>query len=363
MDTSDKDITFDSDGVCSYANYFDSELRSTVEAATDGNRVADLDRLVDSIKLAGRGKPYDCVVGVSGGVDSSYLILQATKLGLRPLAVHFDNGWNSEVAAENIAQIISRLKLDLITSAADPREMRDLQLAFLRASVANCDIPSDHAFPSVAFKAATKYGIKYILSGSNLATESILPPSWGYNAQDLRHIKAIHRRFGKVPLRDYPTLGIFRRHVWYPKIRGIRTVKPLNYMPYIKSEAKRALAAELGWRDYGGKHYESVFTRYFQGYYLPVKFGFDKRRAHLSSLVLAGQLTRERALAELEQPPYDNDLRLQDHNFIAEQLGITAADLDGIIAQAPVDHSAYPNSKAAYGFLLRAKKWLTRNGN
>ena len=268
------------------------------------------------------------------------------------LAVHFDSGWNSELAVSNIANIVDRLGLDLVTDVADWREMRDLQLSFFKASVSNCDIPTDHAFPAVAFREAARYGIRYILSGHNFATESILPKSWGYNATDARHLKAIQRRFGSVRLRSYPTMGIFKRYVWYGYVRPITTVHLLNYLPYVKEEAKAQIADDLGWRDYGGKHYESVFTRYFQGSYLPRKFGFDKRKAHLSSLIVSGQLTREQALTELQRRDYPEELERQDHEFIAKKLGLSVTEFDEVLARPPVEHLEYPNSKWAFDLLI-----------
>lgn len=352
MDTTDTEIWFDEAGVSSHALHYDRTMKRYVDAAMRGERAPELAALVEKIKRAGKGKPYDCVIGISGGVDSSYLMLQAVKLGLRPLAVHFDSGWNSELAVSNIENIVNRLKLDLATDVVDWREMKDLQLSFFKASVSNCDIPTDHAFPAVAFREAARYGIRYILSGHNFATESILPKSWGYNATDAHHLKAIQRRFGTVKLKTYPIMGIFKRYLWYGYIRPITTVHLLNYMPYVKTDAKRAITEELGWRDYGGKHYESVFTRYFQGSYLPKKFGFDKRKAHLSSLIVSGQLTREEALASLEQPDYPADLEKQDHEFIAKKLGLTVPEFDAIIARPPVDHLEYPNNKWAFDFLI-----------
>lgn len=352
MDTTDPEITFDADGVSNHALHYDRRMKPYVDAAMAGEREAELASLVDRIKKAGANKPYDCVIGISGGVDSSYLVLQAVKLGLRPLAVHFDSGWNSELAVANIEGLVTRLNLDLVTDVADWREMRDLQLSFFKASVANCDIPTDHAFPAVAFREAARYGIRYILSGHNFATESILPTAWGYNAADAKHLKAIQRQFGSVKLSSYPTMGILKRYVWYGYVRPITTVHLLNYMPYVKTEAKRAITEELGWRDYGGKHYESVFTRWFQGAYLPQKFGYDKRRAHLSSLIVSGQITREQALAELETPDYSADLERQDHDFIAKKLGLSPDGFDEILEREPVDHLDYPNSKWAFDLLV-----------
>lgn len=353
MDTTDPDIWFDDAGVSSHALYFDTVWAPELLPAQRGERLGDLDRLVAKIKAAGSGKPYDCVIGVSGGVDSTYLTLQAVRLGLRPLIVHFDSGWNSELAVGNIHNLVTTLDLDLYTHVVDWREMKDLQLSFFKASLANCDVPTDHAFGYVAYRQARKYGIKYILSGGNAATESVLPESWGYNSDDARHLKAVQKRFGTVKLKTYPIMGMFPRHVWYPLVRGIQTVRPLNYMPYEYTRAKQEIADSVGWRDYGGKHYESVFTRYFQGYYLPHKFGYDKRLAHYSSLILSGQLTRDAALELMETTNYPEQLREQDHEFIAKKLGVTVDELEALIALPPVDYTAYPNSDAFWAFVRR----------
>ncbi|MGV8970460.1 MAG: N-acetyl sugar amidotransferase [Microbacteriaceae bacterium] len=347
MDTTDPDIWFDESGVSSHALRFDSEIAPELRAAQAGERLTELDDLVARIKKSGQGKPYDCIIGISGGVDSSYVALQAVKLGLRPLAVHFDSGWNSELAVDNIHNLVTSLGLDLYTHVVDWREMKDLQLAFFKASVANADTPTDHAFSWVAYKQAAKYGITYILSGANNVSESILPSAWGYDAGDAKHLKAIHKRFGTVKLKTYPVMGLVKRNLWYPEVRRIRTEPLLNYLPYDYKEAKRAIAEELGWRDYGGKHYESVFTRYFQGYYLPQKFGFDKRLAHYSSLIVSEQMTRDEALVLLESTNYPEELRHQDHEFIAKKLGVSVTELEEIYALPPVDYSEYPNAQAS----------------
>ncbi|WP_367275860.1 N-acetyl sugar amidotransferase [Microcella sp.] len=348
MDTTDPDIWFDEYGVSSHVIGFEANLAAEVRAAQAGERLGELDELVARIKQAGEGKPYDCVIGISGGVDSSYLALQAVKLGLRPLAVHFDSGWNSELAVDNIHNLVTKLGLDLYTHVVDWREMKDLQLSFFKASVANADTPTDHAFGWVAYSQAKKYGIKYILSGANFASESILPTAWGYNAGDAKHVAAIQKQFGSVKLKTYPLMGLVKRNLWYPEVRRIRTAALLNYMPYVYKDAKRAIAEELGWRDYGGKHYESVFTRYFQGYYLPHKFGFDKRLAHYSSLILSDQMTRDEALALMETANYPEELRRQDHEFIAKKLGVGVDELEAIYARPPVPYSAYPNAEAIW---------------
>jgi N-acetyl sugar amidotransferase len=299
-------------------------------------------------------------MGLSGGVDSSYVAYTAKRLGLRPLAVHFDSGWNSELAVNNIENIVKKLGIDLHTHVVDWEEMRDLQLAFFKASVANCDIPTDHAFPAILYREAARHGIKYILSGSNYATEFILPSAWGYQSGDLRHLRDIHNRFGRAKLREYPTIGFFQQYIWYPYVRGIKTVKPLNYLPYNKFETKKTIMRELDWRDYGGKHYESVFTRFFQGYYLPVKFGYDKRRAHLSSLINAGQLTREAAMDELAHPTYDPQLQADDKAFVAKKIGVSVAELDEIFQRPNKDYSEYASYAKLFEVGLKVKRALVR---
>lgn len=360
MDTSDPDITFNDSGLCSHCQRYDRMVRDSVARAQRGERETELASIVETMKAAGKGREYDCIMGLSGGVDSSYVAYTAKRLGLRPLAVHFDSGWNSELAVNNIENIVKKLDIDLHTHVVDWDEMRDLQLAFFKASVANCDIPTDHAFPAVLYHEAARLGIKYILSGSNYATEFILPSAWGYQSADLVHLRDIHKKFGQRPLRHYPQIGFISQYLWYPYVRGIKTVRPLNYIRYNKQDAKNTIAAQLGWRDYGGKHYESVFTRFFQGYYLPMKFGYDKRRAHLSSLINSGQETRAHALAELEKPTYDPELQATDKKFIAKKLGVSDAEFDAIIAQPPRDYSDYASIAPLFDAALRVKHRITR---
>lgn len=356
MDTSDPDISFDSDGICSHCRQYDELVRDQVDRANRGERQAELKAIVERIKTAGSGREYDCIMGLSGGVDSSYVAYMANKLGLRPLAVHFDSGWNSELAVHNIENIVKKLGIDLHTFVVDWEEMRDLQLAFFKASVANCDIPTDHAFPAVLYREAAKHRIKYILSGTNHATEFILPKAWGHTSGDKRHLVDVQKKFGTIRLRSYPTIGFFAQYVYYPYIRRIRTVRLLNYIPYNKAEAKRIISEKLGWRDYGGKHHESVFTRFFQGYYLPTKFGYDKRRAHLASLINSGQMTRAEALVELERPTYDPAQQLEDKVFVAKKLGVTPAELDAIFAQPNRSYSDFASSDRLLSVALKVKR-------
>jgi N-acetyl sugar amidotransferase len=300
------------------------------------------------MKAAGRGRDYDCIVGVSGGVDSTFVAWKVKSLGLRALAVHFDSGWNSELAVANIENLVKRLDLDLVTYVVDWEEMRDLQLAFFKASVANCDIPTDHGLMAVLYQTAWSKGLRWVVSGHNVATELILPVAWGHDSRDSRHLRTIHARFGRGPLRTFPVLGFLRGVVIR---RAVRVFPILDFLDYDKAAAKEHIARELGWRDYGGKHFESVFTRFFQSYYLPRKFGYDKRRAHLSSLIVSGQMTREAALQELEHEPYPLDKMIEDRDFVAKKLGVSPKEFEEIMARPNRTYRDYASNAA----LLRAE--------
>jgi N-acetyl sugar amidotransferase len=362
MDTSDPDIRFDAAGQCSWCTRFDTVVRRDWHPDAVGS--ARLQALVDMIRRETAGRDYDCIIGLSGGIDSSFTAYVARRqLGLRMLAVHVDAGWNSELAVKNIENIVKRLDIDLHTHVVDWEEMRDLQLAFLRSGVANQDVPQDHAFFAALYRFAVAKGIRWVLSGGNIATESVLPPAWGYNAMDLRHVKSIHRRFGSLPLRTFPTCSFLEYYLYYPFIRGMRVVRPLNYMRYVKSEALATLEHELGYRYYGTKHGESRFTKFFQNYWLPERFGYDKRRAHLSSLVLSGQLTREQALAELAVPSYANPAELaEDKAFVAKKLGLSVQEFDGLLGGALHSHRDYPSNEWLFALKDRARPLLQRVG-
>lgn len=345
MDTSAPEITFDAHGVCHWCRNFKTHTVPWLMPVQAGTRTEAFEAEIAAIKKRGQGKAYDCILGLSGGVDSSYLALIAKQAGLRVLAVHCDSGWNSELAVNNIEHIVKILGFDLDTVILDWEEIRDLQRAFFEAGVPNCDIPQDHAFIAALYRQADKHGITTILSGSNMATEAILPHSWGYDASDLRHLRAIHKKFGRVPLKTFPLIPFWKRYFYYPFVKGIRRHHLLNAVPYNRAEAKAILAKELGWRDYGGKHYESIFTKFFQSYYLVHKFGFDKRRAHLSSLIVSGQMSRDDALKILEQPAFDALTIKDDQDYIAKKLGYTPAQFEGIINAPAVSHSAYPTNR------------------
>ncbi|HXG70765.1 MAG TPA: N-acetyl sugar amidotransferase [Gemmatimonadaceae bacterium] len=352
MDSSDPEIRFDGDNHCNYCTQALARMKRQLLPLAE--RKAALDVLVARIKAEGAGKDHDCVIGVSGGVDSSMVAFEAKRLGLRPLAVHFDNGWDSELAADNIRSVLDALQIELQTYVVDWEQFRDLQLAFLRSSTANCEIPTDHAIFATLFRTASRTKCRYILTGSNLATEAIYSVAHGHYHQDLRFLRAIHRRFGTRPMSSLPTISI-RQYLYYVFVRRVRQIPFLNLVSYDRDEAKRLLERELGWRDYGGKHYESVWTRFFQGYYLPRKVGCDKRRWHLSSQICAGQVRREDALKILGQPKYDPDLLRQDKEFVVKKFQITAAELEAYVSAPLVPASEFPNNNFLFHTLAPFK--------
>jgi N-acetyl sugar amidotransferase len=324
-------------------------------------RQRQLDAITQTLKHAGRGKDYDCIMGLSGGVDSSFLANFAVKqLGLRPLVVHVDAGWNSELAVGNIENICKHLEIDLHTLVIDWEEMRDLQLAYFRAGVANLDVPQDHAFNAAMVGEAKKYGIKHVLNGGNMQTESILPAAWGYDAGDPANLRAIHKAYGTVKLKTYPIRSDISRLFIDPYLRGMRVHRPLEYVEYNKADAKKLLIEELGWRDYGGKHYESRFTKFFQAHYLPTKFGYDKRKAHLASLVASGQMTREQALLELREPLYDPVELQEDLAYFCKKMGISRDEYERIMQEPPHSYADYKNRAGTYRAIRSAAGKLSR---
>jgi N-acetyl sugar amidotransferase len=343
MDTTDPEIRFDALGVCQHCTAYDEGVRRHVPTGAEARR--QLDALVARIKRDGAGKSYDCVIGVSGGVDSTFVAHQVKALGLRPLAVHLDNGWDSELAVSNIHEALTRLKIDLHTHVIDWEEFKDLQLAFLRASTPDSEIPSDHAIFALMHHTADRIGVKHIISGLNRRTESHLPRAWSQGHNDWRYIRAVHRQFGRRRLKTFPHMSLWnllrwrRRHEW---------TDILNYVDYVKRDAVALLERELGWRNYGGKHYESIYTRFYQGYILPKKFGFDKRKTHLSSLICAGEITREEALRQLAGEPYPVALQAEDRAYVIEKFGLTPSEFDALMRQPPRSFEDFPSYEKLY---------------
>jgi len=331
MDTTDPNITFDERGWCDYCRNYHENILPNWYPNEQGEKM--LAPVIDKIKKDGKGRDHDCLIGISGGADSSYVTyLAKEKFSLRPLMFHVDAGWNSQVSVNNIARLIDGLDLDLHTEVVDWLEMKDLQLAFFKAQVPHLDAPQDHAFFSSLYNFAAKHGIRYILTGANYSTECIREPlDWIYHASDLRQLKDIHRRFGQRPLRSFPTADIFKYKLYYRYIRGVRVVKPLNYVPYNREKAIQELENRFGWQRYGHKHYESRFTRFFEGYWLPKRFGYDKRRTHFSSLILTKQMTREEALADIAQPAYDEQLMREDFEYVAKKLDLSVPELKALM--------------------------------
>lgn len=327
MDTSDSQIVFDEHGVCDHCNGFKRDVLPNWHPDEQGK--AMFREVVERIKREGKGKPFDSIIGMSGGLDSSYLLhLAVTEFGLRPLVFHVDGGWNTDIAVNNIQMLVDKLGLDLYTEVINWEEMRDFQLAFFKAGVPHLDIPQDHAFVATLYHFANKHKIKYILNGGNFATECVRNPlEWLYYGTDMAQIRDIHRRFGTRPLKTYPFSGVLFHKFYLRYIKGVQVVKPLNWLPYTKELAVKTLSELYGWRPYPQKHFESRFTKFFEGYWLPTRFGYDTRRVQFSSLILTGQMTRAEALAKLEQPAYDPNTIDEEFEYIATKLGITVDEL------------------------------------
>lgn len=331
MDTSDPKIRFDKNGVCNYCrSYEESKKMYTPKVEEKSKHLRDM---VDFCKKKGKGKKYDCIIGISGGVDSTYVAYKVKELGLRPLAVHLDNGWDAELAVSNIHTVLKKLDIELYTYVLDWEEFRSLQVAFLKASTPDSEIPTDHAITTVLKSFAIDEDVPLIW-GVNFSSESILPRAWSQGHMDWGYIKNVNKVFGKKKLKNFPHYSVYKRIYW-KRIKGIRIFSLLDYIDYDKEKAKKYLIEKLGWRDYGGKHHESIYTKFFQAYILPTKFGFVKKRAHLSSLILAGQMTREAALKELEKPLYDED-ELQEHLiYVPKKLGLTKEEFEEIMNTPP----------------------------
>lgn len=344
MDTSDSNIVFDDRGWCDYCNNFHRNILPHWHPDARGE--AEIMGVAERIRRDGEGKDHDCLIGISGGVDSSYVTYIATeRLGLRPLLFHVDAGWNSQEAVNNIEKLVDGIGVDLHTEVVDWPEMQDLQLAFFKAQVPHLDTPQDHAFFAGLYNFAARHGFRYILTGANYSTECVREPlEWHYHASDLRQLKDIHRRFGTRALETFPTSDIFTFKLYYRFVKGIRVVKPLNHVPYLKEDAMDMLVEQFGWQRYSHKHYESRFTRFYEGYWLPAKFGFDKRRAHFSSLILTGQMTRDEALSAIALPAYDEETIAQDFEYVATKLELEVAELRELFEGPNRSYRDYKNS-------------------
>jgi N-acetyl sugar amidotransferase len=356
MDTTASNIVFDENGVCTFCKDFLVKVNN-VSATHRGN--SDLSKLIEKIKKDGKGKDYDCIVGVSGGVDSSYTLIKVIELGLRPLAVHLDNGWNSELAVSNITNLITSLNVDLYTHVIDWQENRDMQLAFMKANVLDIELLMDNAMAALNYNIAKKYNLKHILSGTNTATEGMAAPKdWVHYKFDVKNIKDICNKFGTLKIKSHPLLST-SEYAINTFIRKITWVHFLDYMDYKKKDAINTLIEKVNYKPYPYKHYESVFTRFYQGYILPNKFNVDKRKLHLSTLIMNGEISREEALEHFKVNPYpDPQLLEQDKEYILKKMGLTKFEFDSYISTPRVPHSFYKTEEPFFNMLLRLKKLI-----
>ncbi|MFA6925115.1 MAG: N-acetyl sugar amidotransferase, partial [Bacteroidales bacterium] len=351
MDTNDDpDISFDANGVCNYCKMYERFSKEIIHRDSLGKK--QMLEIINKIKDKGKNKKYDSILGVSGGVDSTYTAYLAKQYGLRPLLVHLDNGWNSELAMSNIEYVVSKLGFDLHTWVINWEEFKDIQLSFLKASVVDIELVTDYAIVASLYLMAAKHKIDYIITGHNFATEGIMPMNWVHWKSDLLNIESIHNRYGKEKISTFPQMGYFRKAA-YVNLYGIRTFPILNFANYNKDEAKAIVVNELGWRDYGGKHNESLFTKFYQSYILPKKFNIDKRKAHLSTLICSGQTTKEKALAEMKNPPFVEDKIAEDKKYIIKKFDLTDAEFEKIMNTPIRQHTDFPSyAKIHYKYEL-----------
>lgn len=349
MDTTDPEIVFDDDGVCSHCHRAQS-LMKIVESNIKNEPISEL---LNDVRSRGKGRRFDAIVGLSGGLDSSYVALKVAEHGLRVLALHVDGGWNTDESVSNVHSLVRATDMNLETAVIDWEEMSSLQIAFLRSGVMNQDIPQDHSFFATLYKVAARHRINTVITGSNFASESILPRSWGYDAMDGRHIRAIASQFGGSIGKTYPTLTLPRYYLEHVFLRGLRVIRPLNHLEYTREGAIAELQQHVDWRDYGGKHQESAFTHYFQHVYLLDRFGIDKRRAHLSSLIASGQMTRDQALTVIASRALNTREEENLVDFVARKLGLETAELRLLTQLAPISYQVYPNDEKRIERLAR----------
>lgn len=358
MDTSDSAIVFDEKGMCDHCRTYYSKILPNWH--TDDRGMTALDAMAKSIMATGVNRDFDCIIGMSGGIDSSYLVYAAKEImGLRPLVFHVDAGWNSQTAVNNIERVVDGLKLDLYTEVIDWEEMKDLQRAFFRSGVSHIDTPQDHAFFATMYKFATKYKVPYILTGANLSTECIRNPiEWMYYQSDARQLKDIHRQFGEKPLNNFPITSIMWHKIWLPYFRRIKVLRPLDAMPYIKEDAKQLLMDRFGWQPYPQKHFESRFTKFYESFWLPERFGYDVRKVQYSSLILTGQMSRDDAIAALQKPTFDKECIEQEIEFVANKLDLAVDDLLHYLKLPKKTFKDYKNQEKIYNVGAKFMKLL-----
>jgi N-acetyl sugar amidotransferase len=359
MDTSATEITFNDNGVCNFCSEFSERSKYTLNPKNDSNREKELRDFVARVKKEGKNKEYDCIVGVSGGVDSSWVLVKAVEMGLRPLAVHMDNGWNSELAQNNISSLVQKLGIDLHTHVIDWQEYRELMECFFLSDVVDVELLYDNAMLAVNYQQSSKYGIKTILGGTNQVTEGMkMPEEWNQLKLDKRNIKAIAKKFGNVKLKTFPSIGVMS-FLWYEFISKNRWFHFLDMLAFNKQDALDILQKDYGYKPYPYKHYESIFTRFYQGFILPEKFGIDKRRAHFSTLIVSGQMTRGEACKDLESIPYFSEIELsRDREYFLKKMHWDQAKLDKYINRSPIRHSKYSSEEWFYKYLIKFYKMI-----
>lgn len=358
MDTiKDTDVSFDEQGVCNYYHGYFDQADKVVFKDEEGKK--KIDDMVKTLKENQKGK-YDCIIGLSGGVDSTYLVYKSKEWGLNPLVVHFDYGWNLELAVQNIEQTLKHAGFELYTYVMNWEDFKHLQRAYFKAGVLDLDVPADHLIFAALNIVAKKFNIKYVLKGYNFQSEAILPRTWNYNRKfDLRNLKDINKQYGERRLKDLPKLGIWQQ-IYYDRIYNLKSFSPLNFFNYRKEEAKKELIEKIGWVDYGGKHFENVFTRFYQGYILPTRFSIDKRKAHLSTLICSNQISRAEAVEELKKPPYDLKIMEDDYNYVSKKLGFTQEEFDHCL-QGPIRlHADFKEEVKLQKFLSSIAKLVKR---
>lgn len=360
MDTSDPEIIFDNNGFCNHCTDFINQTSKMIYQGPETD--LRLEEIVRQIKKKGKNKKYDCLIGVSGGVDSSYVAYMTHKLGLRTLAVHLDNGWNSEEAVLNIKNLCNKLKIDYSSFVLDWEDFRDLQLSVLKSSIVEVEIPTDIAILGALHKTASKYNIRYIISGGNFATEGILPKKWFYNPKDLKLLKAIHKKFGKKRIKNFPYFD-YKKEIYYKFFKGIKMFYLLNYIPYEKENVMNVLKEELDWKYYGGKHYESKFTGFVQSYYQYEKFNLDYRRATFATQICAGTMKREEALKELKKKPYRLEKINLEIDYISKKLGIEKNEFLEIFNAPKKSYKDYPNNEKKLEFIYSIYRNIYRKSN
>ena len=357
MDTTDLEITFSENGHCNHCIEFLNKRAKHTYLGDESDVL--LEQLFDKIRAVGKDLDYDCVIGVSGGCDSSYLAYIAKKYGLRPLAVHMDNGWDSTKSVQNIKNVTQKLGIDYESYVLDWQEFKDLQLSFLKASVPEAETPTDVAIVATLHQLADKYKIKYILSGGNLATEGILPKSWHYNAKDLTYFNYIQKTFGERPLKTFPTFS-YKKEIYYKFVKGIRMMYPLNYVPFAKEQVTELLEEKFGWKNFRGKHHESKYTMFIQSYYLYEKFGIDYRRAGLAAQICVGKISRDDAIEQLKEKPYEPFEIEEEKRYIAKKLDVSKDEFESVLSRPAKWYWDFPNDEKKLGFIYDAYRLLFR---